>query len=231
MSSAHSDEPSPRKKTKTAHDLVERWSAAADAMTDADAQANGGLSARLSRFSAVVPEVPAAIEPARRKSIAKEEIIESPTETESESDEGSDFSESANPHKRRNSKAKPKVPKVKKQKAKAKQRSPSVEVVTNWEFGGSPAAEDEPFSDLENDDKDLMLDIPGELIYSRETTTKSAYWPAKILDYIPSASGRGKGKYRIIFFDGTEKNVPRSLFFTDLQEAFATCKVRDVSSV
>lgn len=222
MQSSQSDEPSPRKRTKTDDDISTRWSAAADAMTDADAKANEGLSARLSRFSAGSSAGPIMGGHGRRRSVAKSEVIDLSTDTEeSEADDGSDFSQSANPRKRRNSKAKPKA-----KKPKAKPKPPSAELLDDHEFDDSLAVDDSILPDI--DDQDYMIDVPGELVYSRETRSKTEYWPAKVTGYVPPVKGsrKKKGKYKIIFFDGVEKSVDRDLFFADYESGFSTCKVR-----
>jgi hypothetical protein len=73
---------------------------------------------------------------------------------------------------------------------------------------------------------DAGLDIPGELILGRERALKtSAYWPAKIKDYIPPTKRTEQGKYAVIWLDASEQNIPRDWFYTTDEDGFALCTV------
>jgi hypothetical protein len=153
--------PSPKKKQYT--DIFHRWSDAADAMIAADADDNGGLSARLSGFSGIKPIT-----------ITKPNVNLS--SMSSLSDDEDEF-----------------------------------DCVMDNDFEADP-----------------MLKIPGELVLSRESKTRTEYWPAQVLEYIAPKQGyrKTKPRYRILFLDGKQKSAERSWFFASYQEGFQTCKVR-----
>jgi hypothetical protein len=70
------------------------------------------------------------------------------------------------------------------------------------------------------------LDIPGEPILGRERASKtSAYWPAKIKDYVPPTKRMEQGKYTVIWLDSSEQNIPRDWFYTTDEDGFALCTV------
>ncbi|KAK7693919.1 hypothetical protein QCA50_003493 [Cerrena zonata] len=68
-----------------------------------------------------------------------------------------------------------------------------------------------------------MYEIPGELILAKESATKTQFWPAKILDYVPPTDRLQKPKYRVLFFDGTIKNLRATLFYTEVDDGFKDC--------
>ena len=73
---------------------------------------------------------------------------------------------------------------------------------------------------------DASLDIPGELVLGREKASKtSAYWPAKIKDYVPPTKRTEQGKYTVIWLDASEQNIPRDWFYTTDEDGFALCTV------
>ena len=85
-------------------------------------------------------------------------------------------------------------------------------------------SEDEVF--WEPPPADASLDIPGELVLGREKASKtSAYWPAKIKDYVPPTKRTEQGKYTVIWLDASEQNIPRDWFYTTDEDGFAFCTV------
>lgn len=73
---------------------------------------------------------------------------------------------------------------------------------------------------------DVGLDIPGELVLGRERASKtSAYWPAKIKDYVPATKPTEQGKYTVIWLDASEQSIPREWFYTTDEDGFALCTV------
>jgi hypothetical protein len=73
---------------------------------------------------------------------------------------------------------------------------------------------------------DVGLDIPGELVLGRERASKtSAYWPAKIKDYVPPTKRTEQGKYTVVWLDASEQNIPRGWFYTTDEDGFALCTV------
>ena len=72
---------------------------------------------------------------------------------------------------------------------------------------------------------DPMLNIPGERVFARVNSSRTEFWPAMIIDYVPATTSRRRGQYVIFFFDGVRKNVNRSLFYTSFDDGFSTCKV------
>ncbi|TCD67297.1 hypothetical protein EIP91_000320 [Steccherinum ochraceum] len=71
----------------------------------------------------------------------------------------------------------------------------------------------------------FQYEIPGELVLAKDKLNGTQYWPAKMLEYIPPKSPKQKPKYKILFFDGTTKDVAEDMFFTESQDGFATCKL------
>ena len=85
-------------------------------------------------------------------------------------------------------------------------------------------SEDEVF--WEPPPADASLDIPGELVFGRDKASKtSAYWPAKIKCYVPPTKRTERGKYTVIWLDGTEKNIPRDWFYASEEDGFVLCTV------
>lgn len=103
---------------------------------------------------------------------------------------------------------------------------------------GSYDSSDEEQSSLDipdtvNDDKEWtppppnpLYEIPGEPILAKESTSKTQFWPAKILDYVPPTNRFQKPKYRVLFFDGTVKNLTATMFYTEDDDGFKDCVVR-----
>lgn len=73
---------------------------------------------------------------------------------------------------------------------------------------------------------DASLDIPGELVLGRDRASKTtAYWPAKIKNYIPPTKHTEQGKYTVIWLDSSEQHIPRDWFYTTDEDGFALCMV------
>ena len=73
---------------------------------------------------------------------------------------------------------------------------------------------------------DASLEIPGELVLGREKVSKtSAYWPAKIKDYVPPTKRTEQGKYTVVWLDASEQNIPRDWFYTMDEDGFILCTV------
>lgn len=72
---------------------------------------------------------------------------------------------------------------------------------------------------------DPMLNIPGERVFARVNNSRTEHWPAIITGYVPSTAHRRRGRYTIMFFDKTKKNIDRALFYTSLDDGFSACKV------
>ena len=90
-------------------------------------------------------------------------------------------------------------------------------------------SDDEGF--WESPPADASLDIPGELVLGRDRASKTtAYWPAKIKDYVPPTKRTEQGKYTVIWLDASEQNIPRDWFYTTDEDEFALCTVCIFSS-
>ncbi|THU81503.1 hypothetical protein K435DRAFT_472040 [Dendrothele bispora CBS 962.96] len=80
------------------------------------------------------------------------------------------------------------------------------------------------------------LDIPGERVLCRDRESSlAAYWPARIQEFLVVEKRKGKrnvreGLYKVLFLDGTSKDVPRDWFYADYQDEFATCLVGEFQS-
>ncbi|KAJ3744772.1 hypothetical protein DFH05DRAFT_1419024 [Lentinula detonsa] len=91
-------------------------------------------------------------------------------------------------------------------------------------------------SDWDPPEADEMLDIPGELVLARSRADrKIAHWPAKLLAYIPPMKPKGRSrqkepKYRVLWLDDTEQEVPRSWFYACHEPEFGTCEMGKFSS-
>ncbi|KAJ3787458.1 hypothetical protein GGU10DRAFT_385855 [Lentinula aff. detonsa] len=91
-------------------------------------------------------------------------------------------------------------------------------------------------SDWDPPEADEMLDIPGELVLARSRADrKIAHWPAKLLAYIPPLKPKGRSrrkepKYRVLWLDDTEQEVPRSWFYACHEPEFGTCEMGKFSS-
>ncbi|RUO96868.1 hypothetical protein BC936DRAFT_141322 [Jimgerdemannia flammicorona] len=70
--------------------------------------------------------------------------------------------------------------------------------------------------------KDETLEIPGELVFAYYSEDKK-YYPAKILEYFLT-----NGKYKVLYFDGAQRSLPRNRFYAMTERDFATCKVRSM---
>ncbi|KIK57727.1 hypothetical protein GYMLUDRAFT_45897 [Collybiopsis luxurians FD-317 M1] len=97
-------------------------------------------------------------------------------------------------------------------------------------------AEDSDEIDWDPPEPDELLQIPGELILAREKSDKNAlYWPARLLAYVPPPRLKGKSrpkepKYKIVYLDDTDKEVPRSWFYACHEPEFATCQMGQFES-
>ena len=69
-------------------------------------------------------------------------------------------------------------------------------------------------------------EIPGELVLAKESSTRTQFWPAKIIDYIPPSNRAQKPKYRVLFFDGLVRNITATMFYAEHQDGFRDCVVR-----
>ncbi|KAF5369170.1 hypothetical protein D9615_009985 [Tricholomella constricta] len=72
---------------------------------------------------------------------------------------------------------------------------------------------------------DELLQIPGELLLAQDRATSAIYWPAQILEYVPPKKERQRPKYRVLFLDKVQRDIPREWFFTSEENEFATCKL------
>ncbi|CAL1705475.1 unnamed protein product [Somion occarium] len=72
-----------------------------------------------------------------------------------------------------------------------------------------------------------MYEIPGELILAKETTKSTQYWPARIIAYVPPTNPSQKQKYRVLYYDGTVKNISPNLFYMETDEGFKDCIMGD----
>ena len=72
---------------------------------------------------------------------------------------------------------------------------------------------------------DVTLDIPGEIVLARDSQSGKQYWYAKIVDYIPPESEKQVPKYKVLWMDTTEGEIPRSWFWTLQEDGFVTCRV------
>ncbi|KAI0069834.1 hypothetical protein K474DRAFT_1670646 [Panus rudis PR-1116 ss-1] len=84
--------------------------------------------------------------------------------------------------------------------------------------------------DIDDDDElwippeaNPLYEIPGEHVLAKEKSALTQYWPGKIMEYIPPKNRRGKPAYRILFFDGTMKNLTPDLFFVETDPGFKDC--------
>lgn len=196
--------PSPRKKTKIDIDAIEdRWGKAADDMVDAEAEVNAGLSTRLSSFSGR-PTVRNKNGREAKKGHGKARSID--ILSDSESEDGLDSAKSKTSRGRRKSQVK---------------LTPTV-ISSDSEVDGID--DYDPEAD--------MLKIPGEQVFCLENKTKTSYWPAMILGYVPAgkSSRRAKPKYEVVFLDNKKKLVERSMFYASYQEGFCTCKLGQFQS-
>ncbi|KAG7092907.1 hypothetical protein E1B28_009212 [Marasmius oreades] len=93
------------------------------------------------------------------------------------------------------------------------------------------------WDDVVDSGADELLDIPGERVLCRATKNPAtAYWPAQVIDYVPPPSRirkktKGKsqesmaGKYRVVFLDELEMEVPRDWFYASHEDGFGRCKL------
>lgn len=72
---------------------------------------------------------------------------------------------------------------------------------------------------------DPLLEIPGEHVLAREKRSKTIYWPARVLSYVPPTRSSEQPKYRMQYLDNSEFVITRDMFFTSEEDEFATCKV------
>jgi len=63
-----------------------------------------------------------------------------------------------------------------------------------------------------------------ELVLARDHVNRPVHWPARVMD-IGKDERSGRWLYQLSYIDGKTKKVPRSAFFSPLDEGFATCKV------
>ncbi|KAJ3875103.1 hypothetical protein F5051DRAFT_71081 [Lentinula edodes] len=91
-------------------------------------------------------------------------------------------------------------------------------------------------SDWDPPEPDEMLDIPGELVLARDRADRRiAHWPAKLLAYIPPSKPKKKTrqkepKYRVLWLDDTEQEVPRDWFYACHEPEFGTCEMGKFAS-
>ncbi|KAF4608248.1 hypothetical protein EYR40_000592 [Pleurotus pulmonarius] len=82
----------------------------------------------------------------------------------------------------------------------------------------------------ESSKADPCIQIPGEPILA-QTKKGDAYWPAKVLEYIPPRKRNEKeGKYRVLFLDDTERYIHRARFYIADDDDFGTCKLGQFTS-
>ncbi|KAF8808984.1 hypothetical protein BYT27DRAFT_7254873 [Phlegmacium glaucopus] len=90
-------------------------------------------------------------------------------------------------------------------------------------------SDDEGF--WESPPADSSLDIPGELVLGRDKVSKlTAYWPAKIKNYVPPTKRMEQGKYTVVWLDGSEQNISRDWFYTTDEDGFALCTLGQFES-
>ncbi|KDR73692.1 hypothetical protein GALMADRAFT_251490 [Galerina marginata CBS 339.88] len=86
--------------------------------------------------------------------------------------------------------------------------------------------------DAVNVDKDeaSVLEIPGELVLSKDKTLGEWYWPARIETYTPPGKAKSKGTYGVLWLDGSRGGVERPWFYVMTDPKFATCKLGKIES-
>ncbi|KAF5373738.1 hypothetical protein D9758_000910 [Tetrapyrgos nigripes] len=97
---------------------------------------------------------------------------------------------------------------------------------------GEDADQDEPERAESPPPVDDRLNIPGEGVLCKDSESRlvQTFWPARIQEYTVIERKRGKtkvkeGRYKVMFLDGTEQDVPRDWFYADHQDEFATCRI------
>ncbi|KAI0797458.1 hypothetical protein C8Q75DRAFT_1473 [Abortiporus biennis] len=104
------------------------------------------------------------------------------------------------------------------------------------ELRSSPSPPPFNLSDEEEDEEDIWVppstycgiyEIPGELVLSKAYRSREDRWPAKILEWIPPHKRGATEKFKVVFYDGTNKIVPASWVVSTADEEFETCKMGD----
>ncbi|KAI0261699.1 hypothetical protein BGY98DRAFT_1052779, partial [Russula aff. rugulosa BPL654] len=72
---------------------------------------------------------------------------------------------------------------------------------------------------------DPLLEIPGELVFSRDRRGRSDYWAARVEQYLPPKTPSQPAKYRVRFKDDTFRVVSRDMFYTSDEPEFFTCRL------
>lgn len=73
---------------------------------------------------------------------------------------------------------------------------------------------------------DITINIPGEVVFSKEKRSQDVYWPARVDAYLPPNGPDERAKYRLTFLDNSVIEVTRDMFLIYDQERFGTCRVR-----
>lgn len=73
---------------------------------------------------------------------------------------------------------------------------------------------------------DITINIPGEVVFSKEKKSKDVYWPARVDAYLPPSGPDEKPRYQLTFLDNSVLEVTRDMFLIYDQEQFGTCRVR-----
>ncbi|KZS89975.1 hypothetical protein SISNIDRAFT_488832 [Sistotremastrum niveocremeum HHB9708] len=87
--------------------------------------------------------------------------------------------------------------------------------------------DDLDLSDLDDDEPDSTLTIPGELLLARDGKKSTHFWPARALGYIGRNPDRPRQPplYKVEFFDRSIKSIPRDWFHSSMEDEFITCKL------
>lgn len=73
---------------------------------------------------------------------------------------------------------------------------------------------------------DITMNIPGELVLSKDKKSRNVYWPARVDAFILPKGPGEEAKYRLTFLDNQVIEVTRDMFLIYDQEQFGTCQVR-----
>lgn len=85
------------------------------------------------------------------------------------------------------------------------------------------AATETQESDSEPEEPPDDID-PFTIVYARDRRNRTAYWPARVMEYVPGKRKR-RGRWRVQFVDNTEELIPRDWFFTMDQDQFGLCQL------
>ncbi|KAF9261417.1 hypothetical protein L218DRAFT_988911 [Marasmius fiardii PR-910] len=104
-------------------------------------------------------------------------------------------------------------------------------------INGAGDEDDEEWEAVVDPGADELLDIPGERVLCRaHKNPTTEYWPAQVIAYVPpperiKKKRKGKiqeskvGRYRVLFLDEGEMEVPRDWFYASHEDEFGKCKL------